>query len=96
MVNLALFILQQGSARGSGFFIIHPKESNKFYFLPSGFYFFALKANGSDAGTGPQGDTEKTRRHSFKSVFIQPFLSSLTASSSEGLSIPTLRQCARL
>lgn len=96
MVNLALFILQHGKARGSGFFIIQPKESNKFCFLPSGFYFFALKANGSDAGIGPHEDREKSRWYPFESVFIQPFLSSLTASSSEGFRIPTLRQCARL
>lgn len=45
---------------GFGLFAIRPVESNQFYFLSGNFYIFALKANGSVTGIGPQegGETE--------------------------------------
>lgn len=92
MVNLALLILQRGSAKESGFFIIHVIESNKFYFFPSGFYFLALKANGSVTGIVSQ--EERPWWHSSKSIFIDPFFSSFTASSLERFGILILADTA--
>ena len=88
VVNLALLVLQPESARGSGFFIIHLIESNKFYFFPSGFYFLALKAKGSVTGIGAQ--EEKPRRHPSEFILIESFLSSFMASSLERFRILTL------
>lgn len=80
------FCLPHFSAREChrfGLFIIHSAESNKFYFLPRGFSIFALRANGSVTGNGPQEECEKDPSKSILSSpsLLSPPLPSLLLSS---------------
>lgn len=69
MANLAPFIFQCGCVSASGFLILCPVGSSKFYFLTSGFYILALKANDSEQGLVPG-------RHLGTPVQVHPYMSS--------------------
>lgn len=61
-----LLHLEAWECQRFGLFIIHPVQSHKLYFLPSGFYFIALKAGGSVSGIGLKKNVRKTQAAAFQ------------------------------